>query len=252
MVVASLMTDVVFGDLLPNKALQPTAQLPRSRSAAELQRREKAMQRMLLAALLTIGAIALAGCRHGGSASGTIAANVKYAVLDANDQPLRETFNRDRGNIRLMFLVDPICPVCLRGMADMGNDLLSKLPKNAPVKVYVVYEPVIGGRAENIPAAAALLKSSIAKNYWNPSGDFGREMSHTLGYWNRNRWVYAWDTWLIYRADATWTHAGPPKPAFLMNQLGGLHGKFPYLDGHVFTAKVNSMLATLDRKGASR
>lgn len=210
------------------------------------------MQRMLLATLLTIGVIALAGCSRGEGARGAIAANLNYAVLDAKDQPLRETFNRDRGNIRLMFLVDPICPVCLRGMADMGDDLLSNLPKNAPVKVYVVYEPVIGGRAENIPAAAALLKSSIAKNYWNPSGDFGREMSRTLGYRNHNRWVYAWDTWLIYPADATWTHAGPPKPAFLMDQLGGLRGKFPYLDGHVFAAKVNSMLAALNRKRASQ
>lgn len=210
------------------------------------------MQRLLLAVFLTIASIALAGCSHSESAPGTLAANGKYAVLDAKDQPLRETFNRDRGNIRLMFLVDPICPVCLRGMADMGDDLLSKLPKNAPVKVYVVYEPAIGGGAANIPAAAALLKSSIAKNYWNPSGDFGREMSHTLGYRNRNRWVYAWDTWLIYPADATWTRAGPPKPAFLMDQLGELHGKFPYLDGHVFATKVNSMLAALNRKGPSR
>ncbi len=92
------------------------------------------MQRMLLAALLTIGAIALSGCKRGDSASGTIAANGKYAVLDAKDQPLRETFNRDRGNIRLMFLVDPICPVCLRGMSDMGNDLCRNCRRMHPSK----------------------------------------------------------------------------------------------------------------------
>ena len=206
------------------------------------------MQRMLFAALLTI--VALAGCGRHDAASASAAGNVKFVVLDGNDQPLRDDFNRDRGTIRLMFLVDPICPGCLRGMADMGDDLLSGLPKNAPVNVYVVYEPVIGGETKNIPAAAALLKSATARHYWNPSGDFGRQMSHALGYWNGWRWVYAWDTWLIYPADATWTDAAPPKPVFLMHQLGGLGNKFPRLDGHVFAAKVNAML--VDRKSALR
>lgn len=209
------------------------------------------MQRILFGALLMIGAITLAGCgRDGGT--GTAHGNIQYAVLDGNDQPLRDAFNRDRGNIRLMFLVDPICPGCLRGMADMGDDLLSKLPKSAPVKVYVVYQPVLGGQAKNIPAAAALLKSSLAHHYWNPSGDFGREMSRALGYWNRYRWVYAWDTWLIYAADATWTNAGAPKPVFLMHQLGGLGSKFPRLNGHVFAAKVTAILAAREKKSATQ
>lgn len=210
------------------------------------------MRYIRLGALLMIGAIALAGCGRDAGPSSSVQGNVQYAVLDGNDQPLRDAFNRDRGNIRLMFLVDPICPDCLRGMADMGDDLLSKLPKNAKVKVYVVYEPVICGRAPNIPAAAALLKSSIAHHYWSPSGAFGQEMSHTLGYWNGHRWVYAWDTWLIYPAGATWTDAGPPKPVFLMHQLGGLGSKFPHLDGHVFAAKVNATLAAREKKSAMR
>ncbi|MGH8320045.1 MAG: hypothetical protein ACREUL_19090, partial [Steroidobacteraceae bacterium] len=117
----------------------------------------------------------LAGCDR---IEGTAAiANIHYAVLDAGDQPLREDFNRDRGDVRLMFLVDPICPGCQRGLADMGGDLLSSLPKDAHVKIYVVFEPVIGGEAKNIPGAAALLKSSTPELYWNPTGDFGRQMS---------------------------------------------------------------------------
>ena len=83
-------------------------------------------------------------------------------------------------------------------------------------------EPVIGGTAKDIPAAAAPLRSSSAMHYWNPTGDFGRQMSHVLGYWNRHRWLYAWDTWLAYSPDTVWSSALPPKPAFLMHQLGGL------------------------------
>jgi hypothetical protein len=182
------------------------------------------------------------------------AARIPYAVLGANDQPLRADFNRDRGDVRLLFLVDPVCPVCLRGLADMGDDLLAQLPANARLKVYVVFEPVIGGKAKDIPAAAALLKSSTPRAYWNATGDFGRQMSHALGYWNGNRWVYAWDTWLIYGLDATWNGADPPKPAFLMDQLGGLphDSRFPFLDARVFSAKVHAMLAGLDQSRTSR
>ena len=206
--------------------------------------------KLLSAALLTIGALLGAGCTHDGRAA---AANLHYAVLSSNDQPLRSDFNRDRGDVRLMFLVDPVCPVCLRGLADMGDDLLAKLPANARVKVYVVYEPVIGGKAKDIAGAAALLKSTSSRAYWNPTGDFGRQMSHVLGYWNGSRWVYAWDTWLIYGPGATWNAGSPPAPDYLMDQLGGLsRSKFPYLDARVFADKVKVMLSDIDQEGASR
>jgi len=194
----------------------------------------------------------LSGCgRHDDVA--TSASTVNYVVLDAKDQPLRDDFNRDEGDVRLMFLVDPRCPECLRGLADMGDDLLSKLPKTAHLKVYVIYEPVIGGRAKDIPAAAALLKSSIPKHYWNPTGELARQMSHVLGYWNGWRWVYAWDTWLIYSPDAVWQAQAPPHPAFLMHQLGGLPhtSRFPHLDGKVFAAKAMGMLAASNGKATA-
>jgi len=189
------------------------------------------------------GIFAMAGCGPGNGAHADEPAH--FSVLNGTDQPLRDDFNRDRGNVRLVFLVDPICPGCLRGLADMGDDVLAKLPKGTRVKVYVVYEPVIGGKDANIPAAAELLHTTLAKHYWNPTGDFGRQMSHALGYWNGSRWVYAWDTWMIYSPDAVWAGANPPPPAFLMHQLEGLQGnpKFPFLDSKVFAAKVDAILA---------
>ncbi|MDE2111953.1 MAG: hypothetical protein KGJ79_12485 [Alphaproteobacteria bacterium] len=201
--------------------------------------------------LILLNVAVLGGCgRDDGAAANST--KVHYTVLDTRDQPLHADFNRDKGNVRLMFLVDPRCPGCLRGLADMGDDLLSKLAKDAMVKVYVIYEPVIGGGATDIPAAAALLKSVMPRYYWNPTGDFGRQMSHVLDYWNGDRWVYAWDTWLIYPPDAVWKNGAPPKPAFLMHQLGGLphNTRFPRLDGTVFADKVKSMLAATNQRTA--
>jgi hypothetical protein len=206
----------------------------------------------LLAMVTAIIALCVSGCGHGRAATG--GGDIRYAALNTDAHPFREDFNHDRGNVRLVFLVDPICPDCLRGLADMGDDLFSKLAAGAPVKVYVVFEPVIGGGAKDIPAAAALLRSSAAKLYWNPTGDFGQKMSHALNYWNGHRWVYAWDTWLIYGPDASWSGATPSQPALLMHQLGGLPHteQFPHLDARAFTAKVHAMVADLGRTAGSQ
>lgn len=204
------------------------------------------------AILLSVAVLISAGCTRDAGRPAA-ATHARYIVLGANDQPLRADFNRNRGDVRLLFLVDPVCPECLRGLADMGDDLLAKLPADSPVSVYVVYEPVIGGKARDIPAAAALLESTTPRAYWNPSGDFGRQMSQVLDYRNGSRWIYAWDTWLIYGPQATWNGAEPPRPAFLMNQLEGLpHSKFPYLDARVFAAKVRAMLTDIGQRQAAR
>ena len=132
--------------------------------------------------LLSISALVLAGCGEH-KAANQIDSAQHVVVLNGEDQPLREDFNRDRGFVRVLLLVDPICPECLRGLADMGDDVLAKLPKDAHIKVYVVHEPVIGGNDKDIPAAAELLHTALARHYWNPTGDFGRQMSQVLGFY---------------------------------------------------------------------
>lgn len=207
--------------------------------------------KILPAVLALVLVLGLVGSTRGHDAT---ANPVQYAVLGSDNGPLREDFNRDHGDVRLVFLVDPICPECLRGLADMGDDLLANLSPSAPVKVYVVFEPVIGGQAKDIAAAAALLRSPTAKLYWNPTGDFGRQMSHVLHYWNGHEWVYAWDTYLIYRPDAVWSPTTPPEPAFLMHQLGGLPHKpqFPHLDARAFAAQVHGMMHAIGPTAVSQ
>ncbi len=75
----------------------------------------------------------------------------------------------------------------------MGDDVLAKLPKDAHIKVYVVHDPVIGGTDKDIPAAAELLHTTLARHYWDPTGDFGRQMSQVLGLLHGTKPVYAWD-----------------------------------------------------------
>jgi hypothetical protein len=101
-----------------------------------------------------------------------------------------------------------------------------------------VHDPVIGGADKDIPAAAELLHTTLARHYWDPTGDFGRQMSRVLGLFHGAKPVYAWDVWMIYPPNALWTVKDPPQPVFLMHQLGGLDkAKFPPLDSKEFLAK---------------
>ena len=198
--------------------------------------------------VFSISALMLAGC--GDPKAVSPAGSAPHAVmLNGDDQPLREDFNRDQGFVRLMLLVDPRCPECLRGLADMGDDVLTKMPKDARIKVYVVHEPVIGGGDKDIPAAAELLHTTLARHYWNPTGDFGRQMSQVLGLLHGSSSVYAWDIYMIYPPNAVWSGKDPPQPSYLMHQLPGLDNqKFPPWDGKIFAIKVSETLAASDQK----
>jgi hypothetical protein len=201
-----------------------------------------AKPRSLFAVALSTCALLLSSC--GQQAASQADSPARAALLNGEDQPLRDDFNREQGFVRLLFVVDPRCPECLRGLADMGDDVLAKLPKDARIKVYVVHDPVIGGTDKDIPAAADLLHTALARHYWDPSGDFGRQMSQVLGLLHGTKPVYAWDVWMIYPPNAVWDSKDPPRAAFLMHQPPGLdNAKFPPLDSKVFSAKVHEMLA---------
>jgi len=191
--------------------------------------------------------LAASAALSGGAAAH--AAPEPFAVLDDRAEPLRGDFNRDTGHVRLLLLMDPVCPTCLKGLADIDRDLLSKLPGDTPLRTYVVHEPVIGGAAKNIPAAAGLVHAS-ARHYWNPTGSFGRLAGAAFGLKHDGKPVYAWDVWTIYGPEAVWTAAGPPMPHILMDQLPALAGdpRFSHLDSRKFANDVLAMLASAAKR----
>lgn len=168
-----------------------------------------------------------------------------YVVLRDDFSKLRDDFNAARGSVRLLFVVDPICPGCLRGMDDMNEDLLSRT-KDERLKTFVVHVPVIGAKAENVAPAARLLQNPYVRNYWNGSGEFGRALAKAVQLKNDKETVYAWDVWLLYGPEAEWTGTTIPQPELLMHQLWKLEGtKFPKLDSAVFAREVQNRLRAL-------
>lgn len=210
--------------------------------------------RILHAVLIAIGLLLLGvGCTKDPSSA---AASVPYIVLDDQGSQLRADFNRKIGSVRLIFVVDPICPGCLRGLADMNLDLL-RGTADPRLHTFVVHEPVLGAAryapwlrvsaGKDVPKAAQLLQNPNVQNYWNASGAFGRLLSQAVGLKNGERPVYAWDVWLVYGPEAKWVGAGPPRPRLLMHQLGALRGstEFPHLNSQVFAQQVQTLLAQL-------
>jgi hypothetical protein len=208
------------------------------------------------APILVIGLLWVAASCAQGASSPAQAAARPYTVLDDQGSQLRADFNRKIGTVRLLFVVDPICPTCLRGLDDMNRDLLEGTV-DPRLQTFVVHEPVLGtpravpwSRAAvgaDVGKAAQLLHNSQVQHYWNASGAFGQLLSEAVGLKNSERAVYAWDVWLIYGPEAKWEGNNPPRPLLLMNQLGALRGstEFPHLDSHVFAQQVQALLAQL-------
>jgi len=176
-------------------------------------------------------------------------AKVSFVSLDDEARQLREEFNRSKGKVRLLFIVDPSCSACLRGLDDMNRDLLAQT-RDSRLQTYVVHVPVIGAKAKHVQPAATLLPAENVRHYWNESGKVGWTLSNIFGIKNNKGAVYAWDVWLLFGADADWPSDGAPKAQVIMHQLEELEGtEFPPLDTKVFAQKVHAMLSntkTLD------
>ncbi|HEY4772944.1 MAG TPA: hypothetical protein VIH50_07920 [Steroidobacteraceae bacterium] len=208
------------------------------------------------APLLAIGVLCAAASFAQSDSAPAQAAAKPYTVLDDQASQLRADFNRRVGTVRLLFVVDPICPTCLRGLDDMNRDLLERTV-DPRLQTFVVHELVLGtaraapwsrvAEGKDVAKAAQLLHNPQVQHYWNPSGAFGQLLSQAVGLKNSEHPVYAWDVWLIYGPEAKWKGPNPPRPTLLMNQLSALRGstEFPRLDSHVFAQHVQALLAQL-------
>jgi len=184
---------------------------------------------------LALGATACSAAQTDHASAGS----AKVIVLDDNASQLRDDFNRAKGSVRLLLIVDPICPTCLRGLADVDASLLSKT-HDTRVQTFVVHMPVIGAKATDVSPAAELLHNPNVHNYWNASGNFGRLAGNALQLRQGDKTVYAWDVWIVYGPDAVW-QSGPPTPDLLMHQLPTLPAK-QFLDADAFAAKAQALL----------
>lgn len=166
-------------------------------------------------------------------------------LLDKQAVALKTAFNAAKGKVRLLFVVDPICPACLRGIDEMSDDVLTPNAGNAKLATFIVHMPVLGAKEKDTQRTCKLLKANPANHFWDPAGEFGRTLASGLELKDKKgKWVYAWDVWLMYGPDAEWTGDNPPKPALLMHQLNALSdgSQYDFFDSETFAARVADAL----------
>jgi hypothetical protein len=203
------------------------------------------VNRISSALLVAAGLAFLPGC---GLAPSTQTSATAVQALDGQAEALKAQFNRDKGKVRLLFIMDPKCATCLRGLADINRDLLSKAP--AQTEVYVVHLPVVGGTQQHISGAASLIQNVKPRHYWDPQTTVGKQFTELLSLRSRGDPALAWDVWFAYGPDDQWG-ATPPKPRVAMHQLSPLdpHPNITYLDSKEFARRARELLPK-EAKGA--
>lgn len=151
-------------------------------------------------------------------------------------QELHERFNQDKGKVRLLLLLSPTCPECLRGASEIQSKVLEKI-KDSDVRVYAVYLPILKPDEEGrIPIAMKRLSDKRINFYWDSKGELAQSYSRILPLGHQP----AWDIYLLFNRDEEWK-TDPPAPDYWMHQLSGVSTD-RRLDGQKFADETKKML----------
>ena len=179
----------------------------------------------------------------GGSEAAPAPAADIYTTLPADLAGLRQEFNAGTGKVRLLYIVGASCPVCLRGMDDLGRALAPE-QDDPRLRTLVVYVPELHARAADIGPTVSLLPGKQVSRYWDPAGASEKTFEGIL-----KTPGPAWDVYMVYGPEQRWDGAAPPPPDFWMAQLGGIPSE-RYLDADEFAKQVQSRLASVKAGGA--
>jgi hypothetical protein len=170
--------------------------------------------------------------------------------LDTSASALKQAFNESPSSVRLLFVVDPICPTCLRGADDLNRAVLAPNKQDKRLVTFVVHLPVIGGKEIDTQRTCKLLTDGNITHFWDATGEFGRALASALELKTKaGKDVYAWDVWLMYGPDAQWSGTLPPRPRKMMHQLMALSGdaSHDFFDANEFALQVEKALGSSPR-----
>ncbi len=169
-------------------------------------------------------------------ASRTRPSSSRFTVLDSADEPFRATFNRQLDRVRVVELVSPTCPFCLDGVSTIQRALFAQEASRG-LTGFIIWVPMLGGRASDVPEAMTLAPDPRVAHYWDPSNDLGIAYERAL----HVPYGPAWDVYMLFAPGIVWDGAHPPKPSFWMHQLPITNA--PRLDAAIFADRARAMLA---------
>lgn len=195
-------------------------------------------RKIIIGGAAIVLSIAFLLAQRGGSLTQpALAISPTAAVMtDLNSlEPLKQAFQRDRGTVRLVALLSPVCPMCRSGFADMQK-VLKEIPDER-LRAYIVWLPMFPGDSRKwAQTRADEFSDKRLSYYWDGEKLSGKEWQKLLGTKRE-----AWDVYLLYGAASQWDKE-PATPDFWMHQLGGVTHA-PTLDEEAFETKVKELLS---------
>ncbi len=161
-------------------------------------------------------------------------------MMDLNNlDQLKESFQRDRGAVRLVTLLSPVCPACRSGFSDMQK-VLKAIPDER-LRVYIIWLPMFPGDSRKwAQTRSDEFSDKRVSYYWDGEKIAGKAWQKTLGTKRE-----AWDVYLLYGAGSQWDKE-PATPDFWMHQLNGVTTA-PRLDEEAFQAKTKELVNKIER-----
>lgn len=132
--------------------------------------------------------------------------STEVRVLDAKAEPLRSTFDADRGKVRAILYVSPTCGGCLRQADEIQKEVLAAID-DPDLAVYVVWAPRNGAQEEHVERVAGLVDDPRATQYWDGHGAVADPVDAMLELTGPCAGIA-----MLYGPAATWSAAGPPEP----------------------------------------
>lgn len=155
-----------------------------------------------------------------------------------NIETLRGNFNRDVKKVRVISLLSPACPYCVKGF-EVLKTVISPLDAKS-VTAQIVWMPMVAG---DQPKLAKQLSQSwqdpLVSHSWDSERVLGNEFQKVLSLTRT-----AWDIYLIYKPGVVWEGTMPPKPTYWMHLLSEDSGADPalFLNQDTFSKQLRSMI----------
>lgn len=166
------------------------------------------------------------------------APTASLTTLSAQDQELREAFNRDQGTVRVVTLLSPTCGGCLAAADLIRQHVLEKVD-SPELRFYVVWGPMLGD--ETVDAArkaTATLPDPRALHFWTSEEGVAQRFAEVIGLSGSER---AWDTFQVFAQGRTWSDHIPAPDRYMH-----LHKPLPQeltFDGPKLADWVRELLA---------
>lgn len=143
-------------------------------------------------------------------------------TLSADGKELITAFNEDRGQVRLLLVLSPSCPMCLNSTGVVQRYVLDAI-QDPDLRVYVVWEAVASAdNRAKAESASRLLSDPRVRQFWSADRFAGKTFQGSLGIKD----TPAWDVFLLFSAGKNWRAGAPPAADSFMHNLFG-HAELP-------------------------